>query len=199
MILLNKTDLVSAAELREVEARIRAINPYAKLHRTAALRKFRSTKCSAATRSISTASSTSSRQFLGERRARPSTTTTSHDHGHDHGTWPHHHAWRPQALSRRGDAIDFASQPSSRSIPTSSCRGSRTWCRTKGPNILRCKGILAFKDDAERFVFQGVHMMLDGDHQRAWNEGEKRESRIVFIGRNLPHERIKAGFEGCIA
>ncbi len=69
----------------------------------------------------------------------------------------------------------------------------------EGPNILRCKGILSFKDDHERFVFQGVHMILDGDHQRPWMEGEKRESRIIFIGRNLPREKIKAGFEGCCA
>ena len=34
VILLNKTDLVTPEQLREVEARIRAINPYAKLHRT---------------------------------------------------------------------------------------------------------------------------------------------------------------------
>src|SRR4030081_745363 len=34
VILLNKTDLVSEADLREVEARIRGINPYAKVHRT---------------------------------------------------------------------------------------------------------------------------------------------------------------------
>ena len=68
-----------------------------------------------------------------------------------------------------------------------------------GPNILRCKGILSFKDDPERFVFQGVHMILDGDHQRAWRAGEKRESRIVFIGRNLPEEKIRAGFESCVA
>ena len=46
-----------------------------------------------------------------------------------------------------------------------------------GPNILRCKGILSFKDDPERFVFQGVHMILDGDHQRPWKEGEERDSR----------------------
>ena len=70
---------------------------------------------------------------------------------------------------------------------------------TDGPNILRCKGILSFKDDDERFVFQGVHMILDGDHQRAWNEGEKRTSRLVFIGRNLPEEKIRTGFEGCVA
>ena len=42
-------------------------------------------------------------------------------------------------------------------------------------------------------------MILDSDHQRAWNEGEKRESRIAFIGRNLPQEKIKAGFESCVA
>jgi G3E family GTPase len=47
-------------------------------------------------------------------------------------------------------------------------------------------------------VFQGVHMILDGDHQRPW-AGDKRESRIVFIGRNLPEEAIRRGFEGCAA
>ena len=69
----------------------------------------------------------------------------------------------------------------------------------EGPSILRSKGILAFKDDPDRFVFQGVHMILDGDHQRPWAAGEKRESRIVFIGRNLPEEMIRKGFESCAA
>ena len=68
-----------------------------------------------------------------------------------------------------------------------------------GPSILRSKGILAFKDDPERFVFQGVHMILDGDHQRPWGEVEKRESRIVFIGRNLDEDKIRKGFESCLA
>ena len=71
--------------------------------------------------------------------------------------------------------------------------------QTEGPNILRCKGILSFKNDDDRFVFQGVHMILDGDHQRPWQEGEKRESRVVFIGRNLPDERIRQGFKSCVA
>ena len=69
----------------------------------------------------------------------------------------------------------------------------------EGPNILRCKGILAFKDDPQRFAFQGVHMMLDGDHQRDWRDSEKRESRIVFIGRELPKSMIRKGFEECAA
>ena len=69
----------------------------------------------------------------------------------------------------------------------------------EGPKILRCKGILSFKDDPQRFVLQGVHMMLDGDHQRPWKEGEERLSRMVFIGRELPEEMIRKGFEECVA
>jgi G3E family GTPase len=69
----------------------------------------------------------------------------------------------------------------------------------EGQNILRTKGILACKDDPKRFAFQGVHMMLDGDHQRDWRETEKRESRIIFIGRELPESMIRKGFEECAA
>jgi G3E family GTPase len=42
-------------------------------------------------------------------------------------------------------------------------------------------------------------MILDGDHQRPWKAGEKRESRLVFIGRKLPEDKIRQGFEGCLA
>ena len=58
--------------------------------------------------------------------------------------------------------------------------------------------ILAFKDDPDRFVLQGVHMMLDGDHQRPWKADEPRQSRLVFIGRNLPEAVIREGFEKCL-
>lgn len=69
----------------------------------------------------------------------------------------------------------------------------------QGPNILRLKGILAFKDDHERYVIQGVHMIIEGDHQRAWKDGEKHDSRLVFIGRELDHAALKAGLESCLA
>jgi G3E family GTPase len=69
----------------------------------------------------------------------------------------------------------------------------------EGQKILRCKGILAFKDDPDRFVMQGVHMILDGDHQRPWNKDEARVSRMVFIGRELPSELISKGFAACEA
>ena len=69
---------------------------------------------------------------------------------------------------------------------------------SEGQKILRSKGILAFNDDDDRYVFQGVHMMLEGDHQRKWKDDEPRVSRLVFIGRELPEQMIRDGFARCI-
>jgi G3E family GTPase len=67
-----------------------------------------------------------------------------------------------------------------------------------GPNILRLKGIMAFRDEPKRYVVQGVHMIVEGDLQRDWREGEPRESRLVFIGRHLDREKLEKGFAGCL-
>lgn len=69
----------------------------------------------------------------------------------------------------------------------------------QGPKILRLKGIIAFRDDPERYVVQGVHMIVEGDHQRPWRADEARESRLVFIGRDLDWDRLRKGFEACRA
>ena len=69
----------------------------------------------------------------------------------------------------------------------------------KGPDILRAKGILEVKGEDRRLVFQAVHMILEGDWQRPWREGEDRSSRMVFIGRNLDEAELRAGFEACAA
>ncbi len=68
-----------------------------------------------------------------------------------------------------------------------------------GPDILRLKGILAFRDDPDRFVVQGIHMILEGDHQRPWRQDEVRRSRLVFIGRNLDREKLERTFAACAA
>jgi G3E family GTPase len=71
--------------------------------------------------------------------------------------------------------------------------------QVEGPNILRCKGIVAFPNEPKRFVFQGVHMILDGDVQGDWKPGERRDSKVVFIGRNLNENAIREGFLSCVA
>ncbi len=52
---------------------------------------------------------------------------------------------------------------------------------------------------ADRFVVQSVHMLLEGDHQRPWKDGEPRTSRLVFIGRNLPKDALREGFNRAIS
>lgn len=71
--------------------------------------------------------------------------------------------------------------------------------QTQGPDILRAKGILDIAGENRRLVFQAVHMILEGDYQRDWRDGEPRYSRMVFIGRNLDEVALRAGFESTVA
>lgn len=73
------------------------------------------------------------------------------------------------------------------------------YIQREGAGILRSKGILAFKDEPRRFVYQGVHMILDGDLQGEWKPNEPRISRMVFIGRQLKEDEIRQGFLACAA
>lgn len=69
----------------------------------------------------------------------------------------------------------------------------------KGADILRAKGILHFQGDDRRFAFQAVHMMAEGDFISPFKPGEPKDSRLVFIGRNLDRAELQRGFERCAA
>ena len=69
--------------------------------------------------------------------------------------------------------------------------------QTHGQNILRSKGILDFKNEKDRYVFQGVHMLMDASPMGPWPEKSIRNSRVVFIGRKLETMNLKEGFESC--
>ena len=60
-------------------------------------------------------------------------------------------------------------------------------------------GKILLKGEDRRLVFQAVHMILEGDFQGEWKPGAPRESRMVFIGRNLDEDELKRGFEACAA
>jgi G3E family GTPase len=201
VILINKTDLVSADELRDVEGRIRAINPYAKLHRTERaqipLAEVLDRNAFDLDRILNIEP-----EFLDAEEDHDHHHAHGHDHHHDHDHGHHHH----HEHSHKGikhyhdEEMQSVSLKTDRPLdPDKFFPWVQNLVQTEGPSILRCKGILSFKDDDDRFVFQGVHMILDGDHQRPWTKGEKRDSRIVFIGRNLPEDKIRQGFESCIA
>jgi hypothetical protein len=68
----------------------------------------------------------------------------------------------------------------------------------RGPDIFRSKGILAIQGDPRRYVFQGVHMLMDSQPDRPWGD-QPRRSTIVFIGRNLDRAELIEGFRACLA
>ncbi|MGI8567961.1 MAG: CobW family GTP-binding protein [Methylocella sp.] len=193
VIILNKTDLVCADDISEIEARIRAINPYAKLHKTV--------NCGVPLDAVLGRNAFDLQRIL-EIEPEFLNAEDHHDHGyhghehHDgHGRHEahglkHYHDEDMQsvALSIEGDVDPDKFMP-----------WLQNYVQEEGASILRAKGILAFKDEPKRFVFQGVHMLLDGDLQREWKPQEKRLSRLVFIGRNLKKDEITRGFLSCAA
>ena len=74
--------------------------------------------------------------------------------------------------------------------------------REQGEDLFRYKGVLAVKGMAAKFVFQGVHMLFGGEFSEEiglWKEGEERECRFVFIGRNLDPDALQEGLMACQA
>ncbi|WP_442581487.1 CobW family GTP-binding protein [Mesorhizobium sp. ASY16-5R] len=193
VVVLNKTDLVTPEELNDVEAAIRAINPAAKIHRT--------TRAGVDLTNVLDRGAFDLKRALDNDPHFLDADDHDHvcgpdcDHDHDHHAHGHHehgavspiHDVTVQSVSLRGREMD-----SRKFFP---------WIekvtQNDGPNILRLKGIIAFKDDPDRYVIQGVHMIMEGDHQRPWKDDEKHESRLVFIGRDLDEERLRRSFEAC--
>lgn len=68
----------------------------------------------------------------------------------------------------------------------------------RGADLFRMKGVLNFSDEVRRYVFHGIHMTLEGRPGRPWGQSE-RVSEIVFIGRGLDAEQLRAGVASCIA
>ena len=74
--------------------------------------------------------------------------------------------------------------------------------REQGEDLFRYKGVLAVKGMDAKFVFQGVHMLFGGEFSEEiglWKEGEERECRFVFIGRDLDPEALQQGLMACQA
>lgn len=219
VIVLNKTDLVSAEELAEVERRIRSVNRFAQIHRA--------TKCDVALDKVLDRGAFDLSRILehepdflnpphGE-HGHVHDEHCGHDHHHDHDHDHGHHHHNP-AHGEPGHVHDEhcghdshhdhgASDIHDTTVKSVSLRVDGAidprkfdaWISellaSKGQDILRTKGILDFKGDDKRFVFQAVHMIKDGDFQRAWRSDEPRFSRLVFIGRDLDAAALQQGFD----
>ena len=170
-IILNKTDLVTKEELARVEKAIRALNPIAPIHHTH--------RCEIDLEKV-----------LGRNAFDLSRALELEPHLLDADGHEHEHE------------SDIRSVSLSSSLPLNGDKVT-AWLQAllqqQGQNILRTKGILDIKGREDRLVFQAVHMVMEGDFQAAWKEGDKRYSRIVFIGRNLDDEELQRGFAACVA
>jgi G3E family GTPase len=182
-IVLNKTDLVEAPDLREIEAQLRQLNPLAPIHR--------------AVRAAVPLDAVIGRGGFDLQRIvalEPDFLIPAHGepgHVHDEHCGPDHL-----------HASDIASVALVAHAPMDSELVS-AWLAAlvaaQGQDILRAKGIIDVAGEERRLVFQSVHMVLEGDYQRAWKPEEERRSRLVFIGRNLDRASLKAGFDACAA
>jgi G3E family GTPase len=201
VILLNKTDLVTPSELEEIEARIRGINPYARLHRTERANIDITERCKVALSDVLERGAFDLDRIL-ELEPDFLEAGDEHDHDHHHHGHDHHHHDDGHGHGLKHYHDEDMQSLSLRTDKPLDANRFMPWLQnlvaSEGQKILRSKGILAFSDDDDRYVFQGVHMMLEGDHQRKWKDGEPRESRLVFIGRELPTQIIRDGFESCI-
>ncbi|MDC3142555.1 GTP-binding protein [Candidatus Pelagibacter sp.] len=168
VILLNKIDLVKENDLEQVKNRIRKINPFAKIINT--------TKCGVPLDKILNLDAFSLKRVL---EVEPDFLESDHDHEHDDDV----------------TSVSFISDTPLDMEKFQSWFGNLL--QTKGQDILRTKGILDFKDQSDRYVFQGVHMLMDASPMGKWPEGKERSSRLVFIGRNLESMNLQEGFENC--
>ncbi|MBV8457989.1 MAG: GTP-binding protein [Acetobacteraceae bacterium] len=169
VIVLNKTDLVTPEELAEVERRIRQINRFAVIHRTE--------------RAALPIEQVLDRGAFDLKRVLEMAPDFLEDDEHEHN-----------------DDVSSVSFEVEKPIdPERFNAWISMLLQEKGPDLLRTKGILAYKGDDRRFAFQAVHMMADGDFIGPWKPGEERKSKIVFIGRNLNRPQLRRGFEACQA
>ena len=172
-IMLNKIDLVSEEELEEVESKIKSINRFAPMYHTE-------------NSIIDPLNLINIGSFDLEKTLEmdPEFLDTEAEHEHD----------------------DRVTSTSSKFEGALNVNKLERWIgelmQTKGEDLFRYKGVLAVKGMDQKFVFQGVHMLFGGGFSSEvapWKEGETRECRFVFIGRDLDHEELQQGLMDCKA
>lgn len=198
-ILLSKTDLVSETELAQLRARLVRMNPRAaiwhsdfgniELNKVLDLKGFNLN-----------AKLDLDPDFLETEEVHAHSHCDAdcmEDHQHDHNEvhkaeHNHHHA-------HHSDEIAAFVYKSTRPFNTEKLDyflGGLV--QVYGPRMLRYKGVLFMEHADRKVIFQGVHQIMGTDVGLPWGESETRESKMVFIGKNLPKEIFIQGLEQCL-
>ena len=191
-IVLNKTDLVSEDELKAVEASIRRLNPLAPIHRAQ--------RSNVPLDAILGRGSFDLERITG---LEPDFLNPAHgEEGHVHDEHcgddhDHHHHEHDHVADAGIKGVSLSLRQPVDGIKVT--QWLNELIQTRGPDILRAKGIIDVKGEDRRLVFQAVHMIMEGDFQQPWKDGEPRYSRLVFIGRDLDEAALRSGFEATVA
>jgi G3E family GTPase len=116
------------------------------------------------------------------------------DHDHEHGQacdHPHHH-------HHDDDVKSFVFRADKAFNPAKLEDFLGAIVQVYGPKMLRYKGVLFMKGSERKVIFQGVHQLMGSDLGPKWASGEKKQSKMVFIGIDLPREVLLQGLEGCL-
>jgi G3E family GTPase len=169
-MLLNKTDLVTEEDLVRVEKRLKAVNAFAPIIRT----------CKSET-DVNNVLDLKAFDLKKTLEMDPEFLNPEGEHVHD--------------LSVSSISINLPGDVDLSSL--------QDWVgmilREKGASIYRMKGIISVAHCEKKFVYQAVHMIFNGNFEDEWLEGEPRESKLVFIGKDINHDELKSGFEACAA
>ncbi|MNF48753.1 putative GTP-binding protein YjiA [compost metagenome] len=178
-IVINKVDLVGAAEVASLSEKIRGLNATADLV-TSSYAEIDLSK-------ILGIGAFESTQKLMEIGAEHDHHGDQHDHAHDEPDHEH-----DPSVSSVGIAVDGA-------VNLGDFHRWITQLRTEqADNLYRMKGVLAVADQDQRYVLQGVHSLVEFRASTLWGN-EPRSSKIVFIGRDLDRAALNQGFAACLA
>ena len=169
-LLLNKCDLVTEADLPRIEARLKSINSFAPIVR-----------CQKSNVSVESVLNIKGFDLKRTLEMDPEFLNTDGEHMHDQSV--------SSVSIKLGGEIDLDSVQ----------QWISTILQEQGTDIFRMKGVLAIAHANERFVYQAVHMIFTGDFMEPWEPDEKRESKLVFIGKNLNREELTKAFTACQA
>jgi G3E family GTPase len=200
-ILLSKTDLVDAAALDALKARIRRMNPRAPISTSDFGRA-----------PISEVLDLRGFHLNDKLELDPAFLTAEeaheheHEHEHEHAHDDHDHV-HTEACDHRHDhhhghhsddiaAFVFKSDRAFDPERLDQFLGSMV--QVFGPSMLRYKGVLSMAGADRKVVFQGVHQIMGSDLGAKWAENEARGSKMVFIGKNLPKDVFIRGLEQCL-
>lgn len=123
-------------------------------------------------------------------------------HGHDHAHHDHEHGEHcdhPSHHVHDDDVKSFVFRSDKAFNPAKLEDFLASIVQVYGPKLLRYKGVLFMKGSTKKVIFQGVHQLMGSDLGPAWAPGEKKNSKMVFIGIDLPRDIFVQGLEQCLA